>query len=42
MRGELLVKTGRTDEARAELAAAVSLAANERERAVLSAKLERL
>ena len=38
VRGELLARLGRTDEARDELLAAASLAANEREAAVLRAK----
>lgn len=42
VRGELLARLGRTDEARAELLAAAELAANERERAVLLAKAEAL
>ncbi|GAA3974160.1 RNA polymerase sigma factor [Thermobifida alba] len=42
VRGELLARLGRTDEARAELLSAAELAANERERAVLLAKAEAL
>ena len=42
VRGELLTRLGRTDEARAELEAAVRLCANERERDVLREKLESL
>jgi RNA polymerase sigma factor (sigma-70 family) len=38
VRGELLARLGRTDEARAELLAAANLTANEREGAVLRAK----
>ncbi|QYK51900.1 MAG: RNA polymerase sigma factor [Anaerolineales bacterium] len=38
VRGELLARLGRTDEARAELTAAADLATNERQRAVLRAK----
>ncbi|MCL4257746.1 MAG: RNA polymerase sigma factor [Anaerolineales bacterium] len=38
VRGELLARLGRTDEARAELMAAADLATNERQRAVLRAK----
>lgn len=38
VRGELLARLGRTDEARSELMTAAGLAANERERAVLRAK----
>jgi len=38
VRGELLARLGRIDEARAELITAAGLATNERERAVLSAK----
>jgi len=38
VRGELLARLGRTEEARAELLAAASLAANEREAAVLRRK----
>lgn len=38
VRGELLARLGRTDEARAELITAAGLATNERERAVLRAK----
>ncbi|WP_411720127.1 RNA polymerase sigma factor [Mycetocola sp.] len=38
VRGELLARLGRTEEARAELLAAAGLAANERESAVLRAK----
>ncbi|CAL9485870.1 hypothetical protein SUDANB106_03164 [Streptomyces sp. enrichment culture] len=39
VRGELLARLGRTDEARAELERAVRLCGNERERAVLERKL---
>lgn len=39
VRGELLTRLGRTDEARAELELAVRLCGNERERAVLERKL---
>ncbi len=39
VRGELLIRLGRTDEARAELERAVELCANERERTVLQRKL---
>ncbi|MFF5986772.1 RNA polymerase sigma factor [Prauserella flavalba] len=39
VRGELLTRLGRTDEARAELELAASLCGNERERAVLERKL---
>ncbi|MTE22380.1 RNA polymerase subunit sigma-24 [Streptomyces sp. TRM43335] len=42
VRGELLVRLGRTDEARAELEHAVRLCGNERERAVLEGKLAAL
>lgn len=38
VRGELLARLGRTDEARAELTAAADLATNERQRTVLRAK----
>ena len=38
VRGELLARLGRTEEARSELTVAAGLAANERERAVLLAK----
>src|SRR6185312_2931714 len=38
VRGELLIRLGRTDEARTELETAVRLCANERERDVLQAK----
>jgi predicted RNA polymerase sigma factor len=38
VRGELLARLGRTDEARAELVTAADLATNERESAVLRAK----
>ena len=37
-RGELLLRLGRDDEARAEFAAAARLAGNDRERALLEAK----
>ena len=39
VRGELLIRLGRTDEARAELERAVALCGNERERAVLRRKI---
>ncbi len=39
-RGELLLRLGRTDEARSEFAAAAELAGNDRERALLVAKAE--
>ena len=39
VRGELLTRLGRDDEARAELERAVALCGNERERAVLRRKL---
>ncbi|MDF1477477.1 RNA polymerase sigma factor [Leifsonia sp. H3M29-4] len=42
VRGELLARLGRTEEARSELLCAVELAANERERAVLQAKVDGL
>ncbi|WP_067462223.1 RNA polymerase sigma factor [Actinomadura macra] len=42
VRGELLTRLGRTDEARTELAAAVRLCGNERERTVLERKLAAL
>ena len=42
VRGELLTRLGRAGEARAELARAVALCGNERERAVLRRKLARL
>jgi RNA polymerase sigma factor (sigma-70 family) len=42
VRGELLIRLGRTDEARAELEAAVRLCASEREREVLQDKLDAL
>ncbi|WP_234401935.1 RNA polymerase sigma factor [Thermobifida halotolerans] len=42
VRGELLARLGRTEEARSELLVAAELAANERERAVLRAKAEAL
>ncbi len=42
VRGELLTRLGRTDEARTELELAVRLCGNERERAVLERKLARL
>lgn len=42
VRGELLVRMGRTDEARAELTLAVERCANDRERAVLERKLAAL
>lgn len=42
VRGELLAKLGRVEEARSEFATAVRLTANERERGVLQAKLDRL
>ena len=42
VRGELLVRLGRTDEARSELARAVSLCGNARERGVLERKLRDL
>ncbi|WP_420897718.1 hypothetical protein [Cryobacterium glucosi] len=38
VRGELLARLGRTDEARSELSTAADLASNERESAVLRAK----
>jgi RNA polymerase sigma factor (sigma-70 family) len=42
VRGELLARLGRTDEARAELLTAAELATNERESAVLRTKAEQL
>jgi predicted RNA polymerase sigma factor len=42
VRGELLTRLGRTDEARAELERAVALCGNERERAVLRRKITNL
>jgi predicted RNA polymerase sigma factor len=39
VRGELLTRLGRYDEARAELERAVALCGNERERAVLQGKI---
>ena len=42
VRGELLARLGRIEEARSELATAARLAGNERERAVLQAKFEAL
>jgi RNA polymerase sigma factor (sigma-70 family) len=42
VRGELLIRLGRGDEARVELAAAADLTTNEREKAVLREKLARL
>jgi RNA polymerase sigma factor (sigma-70 family) len=42
VRGELLARLGRTGQARAELAAAVRLCGNERERAVFQRKLDEL
>ena len=42
VRGELLTRLGRTDEARAELETAVRLCPNERERDVLRGKLDAL
>jgi RNA polymerase sigma factor (sigma-70 family) len=42
VRGELLVRLGRAEEARSEFSTAARLAGNERERAVLLAKLEAL
>ncbi|GAA4205570.1 RNA polymerase sigma factor [Actinocatenispora rupis] len=42
VRGELLTRLGRTDEARAELARAVRLCGNDRERLLLSRKLDAL
>jgi predicted RNA polymerase sigma factor len=39
VRGELLTRLGRTDEARSELARAIGLCGNARERAVLERKL---
>ncbi|MFD1151155.1 RNA polymerase subunit sigma-24, partial [Saccharothrix hoggarensis] len=42
VRGELLTRLGRADEARAELRRAVGLCGNERERAVLERKLANL
>jgi predicted RNA polymerase sigma factor len=42
VRGELLIRLGRTDEARTELETAVRLCANERERGVLQGKLDAL
>ncbi|MFD4194762.1 RNA polymerase sigma factor [Amycolatopsis thermoflava] len=42
VRGELLVRLGRTEEARTELTRAVELCGNERERAVLGRKLDAL
>jgi predicted RNA polymerase sigma factor len=38
VRGDLLARLGRTEEARSELLTAAQLAANERERAVLRAR----
>ena len=40
MRGELLRRLGRDDEARLELERAIDLCGNERERAVLARKLD--
>ena len=42
VRGELLRRLGRTDEARVELGRAVQLAGNERERELLQRKLDAL
>ncbi|MGA1838511.1 RNA polymerase sigma factor [Herbiconiux sp. 11R-BC] len=42
VRGELLARLGRTEEARGEFARAVALAGNDRERAVLAAKADAL
>ena len=42
VRGELLAQLGRIEEARSEFTTAVRLVANEQQRAVLVAKLERL
>jgi predicted RNA polymerase sigma factor len=42
VRGELLTRLGRTDEARTELELAVSRCTNERERDVLQAKIDAL
>jgi predicted RNA polymerase sigma factor len=42
VRGELLTRLGRADEARAELTVAAGLTANERQRAVLEAKIAAL
>ena len=42
VRGELLIRLGRTEEARTELTSAVRLCANERERDVLQGKLDDL
>ena len=42
VRGELLARLDRIEEARSELATAARLAGNERERAVLQAKFEAL
>ncbi len=42
VRGELLARLGRVEEARAEFAAAIGLTGNERERSVLAAKLRAL
>jgi predicted RNA polymerase sigma factor len=42
VRGELLIRLGRTGEARTELELAVRLCGNERERAVLRGKLAAL
>lgn len=42
VRGELLARLGRVEEARAELRAAADLVGNERERAVLQAKVAAL
>jgi predicted RNA polymerase sigma factor len=39
VRGELLARTGRTDDARTEYQTAISLCGNERERTVLARKL---
>jgi predicted RNA polymerase sigma factor len=42
VRGELLTRLGRTDEAKTELARAVSLCGNARERVVLEHKLREI
>jgi predicted RNA polymerase sigma factor len=42
VRGELLIRLGRTDEARAELARAIQLCGNARQRALLERKVHDL
>jgi predicted RNA polymerase sigma factor len=42
VRGELLTRLGRTDEARVELSLAVGLCGNEREKNLLERKITRL